>query len=59
MTAMLGIAMQYSAPWALLLFALQCIFQFWRIKNEERLLLGVFPEYPVYVARTARLVPGV
>ena len=59
MTAMLGIAMQYSVPWALLLFALQCIFQFWRIKNEERLLLGVFPEYPVYVTRTARLVPGV
>jgi protein-S-isoprenylcysteine O-methyltransferase Ste14 len=59
MTAMLGIAMQYSAPWALLLFALQCTFQFWRIKNEERLLLGVFPEYPVYVTRTARLVPGV
>ena len=59
MTATAGIALQYSAPWALLLFALQCAFQFWRIKNEERLLLRVFPAYAVYAAGTARLVPGV
>lgn len=59
MAATAGIALQYSAPWALLLFALQCTFQFWRIKNEERLLSGAFPAYAVYTMRTARLMPGI
>ena len=59
MAATAGIALQYSAPWALLLFALQCAFQFWRMKNEERLLVGVFPRYAIYAKRTPRLVPGV
>ena len=59
MAATAGIALQYSAPWALLLFALQCTFQFWRIKNEERLLSGAFPAYAVYTMRSARLVPGI
>ena len=59
MAAAAGIALQYSARWALLLFVLQCAFQFWRIKNEERLLLEVFPAYAKYATRVARLVPGV
>lgn len=29
------------------------------MKNEERVLFQVFPEYGDYLARTARLVPGV
>jgi len=59
MVATAGIALQYVAPWALLLLGLQCVFQLLRIKNEERLLLGAFPEYAAYMGRTARLVPGV
>lgn len=54
-----GIALQFSAPWALLLLGLQCIFQILRMINEERLLLEVFPQYKAYVARTACLIPGV
>jgi protein-S-isoprenylcysteine O-methyltransferase Ste14 len=59
MVGLAGVALQYRAPWALLLLALQFIFQFMRINYEERILLGVFPEYAAYAARTARLVPGV
>src|SRR5262245_15260125 len=56
--AIFGIALQYLFPWALLLAALVCAFQLQRIKNEERILFKVFPEYEDYMARTARLVPG-
>ena len=38
---------------------LQFAFQLQRMKNEERVLFRVFPEYGDYMARTARLVPGV
>jgi protein-S-isoprenylcysteine O-methyltransferase Ste14 len=34
-------------------------FQIQRMKYEERVLLQSFPEYKDYIARTARLVPGV
>jgi protein-S-isoprenylcysteine O-methyltransferase Ste14 len=54
-----GIALQFSAPWALILLGLQYIFQILRMINEERLLLQIFPQYKAYLARTARLVPGV
>jgi protein-S-isoprenylcysteine O-methyltransferase Ste14 len=59
MVATTGIALQYMAPWSLLLLGLECMFQLLRIKNEERAMLEVFPEYADYMARTARLVPGV
>ena len=54
-----GIALQHSMPWALLLLAIQSMFQFERMKNEERVLAHAFPNYADYVARTARLLPGV
>jgi protein-S-isoprenylcysteine O-methyltransferase Ste14 len=54
-----GIALQHSMPWALLLLAIQSMFQFERMKNEERVLAHAFPNYADYIARTARLVPGV
>lgn len=57
--ALLGVAMQYLLPWALLLLALQSAFQFLRMKNEEQVLVQTFPEYKDYMRRTARLVPGV
>jgi len=56
--ALLGVAMQYLFPWALLLLALQCVFQLLRMKNEEQVLVQTFPEYKDYMRRTARLVPG-
>ena len=57
--AIVGVALQYLSAWALLLLVLVCAIQLQRIKYEERVLLQVFPEYRDYMARTARLVPGV
>ena len=54
-----GIALQHLMPWSLLLLGVQCIFQFERMKNEERVLARAFPNYADYMARTARLLPGV
>jgi len=57
--ALAGIALQYLSAWALLLLALVSAFQLQRMKYEELVLLQSFPEYEDYMARTARLVPGV
>jgi len=59
MVATFGLAAQYLLPWALVLLTLHCIFQLERMKYEERVLVGAFPNYVTYMARTARLVPGV
>ena len=56
--ALVGITLQYLSAWALLLLGLQFAFQLQRMKNEERLLSQVFPEYADYMARTRRLLPG-
>jgi protein-S-isoprenylcysteine O-methyltransferase Ste14 len=52
------VTLQYLSPWALMVLALQFIFQLERMKNEERVLSRVFPQYRDYAARTARLLPG-
>lgn len=57
--ALAGVALQYLSAWALLLLGLVSAFQLQRMKYEERVLFQIFPEYGDYVARTARLVPGV
>ena len=54
-----GVALQYWSVWALLLLALACAFQLQRMKYEERVLFQAFPKYGDYMARTARLMPGV
>ncbi len=56
--ALAGLSLQYLSPAALLLLGLQFAFQLQRMKNEERVLARMFPEYGAYTARTARLVPG-
>ena len=56
---MTGIALQFLSVWALLLLGLQFAFQLLRMRYEERLLLAAFPDYADYMAKTARLVPGV
>jgi protein-S-isoprenylcysteine O-methyltransferase Ste14 len=53
-----GVALQYTGPWAFLLLIAHCFFQFQRLGYEERVLLGAFPEYESYAARTSRLLPG-
>jgi protein-S-isoprenylcysteine O-methyltransferase Ste14 len=59
MVAVAGVALQYLSAWALLLLGLVWGFLFWRMKYEELVLFQSFPEYGAYMARTARLVPGV
>jgi protein-S-isoprenylcysteine O-methyltransferase Ste14 len=56
--ALAGVTLQYLSPWALALFALQCMFQLERMKNEQIVPSQAFPDYRDYAARTARLVPG-
>jgi len=56
--ALAGATLQCLSPLALALFAIQSLFQLERIRNEERVLANVFPDYRAYMATTARLVPG-
>ena len=57
--AVAGVALQCLSAWALLLLGLVWAFLLWRMKYEEHVLFQSFPEYGDYMARTARLVPGV
>jgi protein-S-isoprenylcysteine O-methyltransferase Ste14 len=57
--SMLGLILQYLSPAAVLIAVVQFAFQLARMKNEERVLSGLFPNYRDYAARTARLIPGI
>jgi protein-S-isoprenylcysteine O-methyltransferase Ste14 len=59
MVAVAGVALQCLSVWSLLLLGLVWTFQLQRMKYEELVLFQSFPEYGDYMARTARLVPGV
>jgi protein-S-isoprenylcysteine O-methyltransferase Ste14 len=59
MVAVAGVSLQHLSAWALLLLGLGWAFQLQRMKYEELVLFQSFPEYGDYMARTARLVPGV
>ena len=56
--ALVGLTLQYFSLTAVALLVVQCAFQLERIKNEEKILARIFPEYRDYMTRTARLVPG-
>jgi len=55
----IGVALPFASPWTLVWLLIHLGFQFQRMKNEERVLRGVFPEYEDYARRTARLIPGI
>ncbi len=57
--AIAGTMLQYFSPLALVIVGLQCAFQIQRMKYEESVLQGQYPEYRDYMARTARVIPGV
>jgi len=57
--AVIGILMQFLSGGTILLCAAHIAFQLRRMRNEERVLVGAFPEYRAYCARTARLLPGI
>jgi protein-S-isoprenylcysteine O-methyltransferase Ste14 len=54
----IGLALPYASVWAILWLVVHLGFQFQRMKNEERVLRGAFPEYDDYARHTARLIPG-
>jgi len=56
--SVVGIALGYMQPWALLLAGLSLLLQFPRMAYEERILAVTFEDYAAYLARTSRLIPG-
>jgi protein-S-isoprenylcysteine O-methyltransferase Ste14 len=56
--ATIGSVMQFLSIWTAMLVVVQIACQVRRMKNEEIVLMEVFPEYSSYKAKTARIVPG-
>jgi protein-S-isoprenylcysteine O-methyltransferase Ste14 len=54
----IGVMLLYFSLPAVLIVAVQWIFQLRRMSNEERVLRSVFPEYAAYAARTPKVLPG-
>ena len=54
----IGLALPFASIWALLWLLVHAACQLQRMKNEERVLRGAFPDYDGYASRTARLIPG-
>lgn len=54
----IGLALPFASVWAVLWLLLHICCQFQRMKNEERVLRGAFPEYEDYARRTVRVIPG-
>jgi protein-S-isoprenylcysteine O-methyltransferase Ste14 len=57
--AALGVMLQFRQPWALMIAIAALSFQIARMHYEERVLCAAYPAYRDYIARTARLIPGV
>ena len=57
--ASLGILCQFFSFYSILIYLAHCFLQLQRMKNEEAVLEGVFPEYQAYRLKTARVIPGV
>jgi len=57
--ASLGILLQFLSVYTVLIYVAQCFLQVQRMKNEEAVLEGVFPEYQTYKLKTARVIPGI
>ena len=55
---LIGLSLQYLSLLAALIVVLQIAFQLQRMKHEEDVLRAAFPDYGPYMARTARLLPG-
>jgi protein-S-isoprenylcysteine O-methyltransferase Ste14 len=54
----IGLALPFASVWALLGLLIHLGCQLQRMKNEERVLSGAFPEYEDYARDTARVIPG-
>jgi protein-S-isoprenylcysteine O-methyltransferase Ste14 len=59
MIASIGTVLQFLSVWTALILAVQIVFQLRRMRNEEVVLMEIFPEYAAYKQKTARIIPGV
>jgi len=59
MLGSVGMVLQSMSPVSALVFAVFCLLQIKRMDYEEGVLQSVFPDYCLYRARTARLIPGI
>jgi protein-S-isoprenylcysteine O-methyltransferase Ste14 len=57
--AFVGAVIQFFSPWAVLLLVAQLCCQLYRMGREENVLTRAFPEYPAYIGRTSRIIPGI
>jgi protein-S-isoprenylcysteine O-methyltransferase Ste14 len=57
--AAIGVVMQFFSPLTALILVVQIGFQLRRMRNEEVILTAIFPEYPAYCKKTARIFPGI
>ena len=57
--ASLGILFQFFSFYTVLIYLSHCFFQLQRMRNEEAVLEGVFPEYQAYRLTTARVIPRI
>src|SRR5262245_18718878 len=55
----IGLALPFASIWALLWLLVHVACQLQRMKNEELVLRGAFPDYDDYARNTARLIPRV
>jgi protein-S-isoprenylcysteine O-methyltransferase Ste14 len=53
----LGVALTHFSFAAVLIVAVQWMFQLRRMTNEEKVLGAAFPEYAAYAARTPKIIP--
>jgi protein-S-isoprenylcysteine O-methyltransferase Ste14 len=53
----LGVALARFSLWAVLIVAVQWMFQLRRMDNEEKVLGAAFPECAAYAARTPKIIP--
>lgn len=56
-TALVGIALQCTTVWPVLVLVLQFCCQLYRMRYEEQILTESFPEYEAYCRDTARIIP--
>jgi protein-S-isoprenylcysteine O-methyltransferase Ste14 len=55
--AMIGMVLLCLSPLAILIAAVQWLFQLRRMTHEERVLSAAFPEYSAYAALTPKIIP--
>jgi len=54
-----GAILQFLSVWTALILGIVIAFQLRRMRNEEVVLMEIFPEYAAYKEKTARIIPGI